>query len=214
MPLVLPRLCAIVDAEVAARAGFDPVTLAEAYLRGGATWLQLRAKRAGSRDLLAWAEAIAARTRDAGALLVVNDRADVARLVGAGVHVGQDDLPAAHARSLVGDASIVGLSTHSLAQFERGLAEPVSYLAVGPVFGTTTKATGYEPVGVALVSDAARRSRGQTPVVAIGGITLERAPEVIAAGASAVAVIGDLVTGDPAARTRAWVMRLRDGGVD
>jgi thiamine-phosphate pyrophosphorylase len=91
---------------------------------------------------------------------------------------------------------------------EAASIEPVSYIAIGPVFGTRTKATGYEPIGLALVSEAARVSRGH-PVVAIGGITLETAPAVIAAGASSVAVISDLLaTGDPAARVRAFLGAL------
>jgi len=207
-PLTLPPLYAIVDEDVAARAGLDPVGLAERFLRGGARLLQLRAKRAPSGRLLEWARAIAARAREAGAAFVVNDRADVARMAGCGVHVGQDDLPPAAVRRLAGPDVLVGLSTHTLAQIEAGLREPVSYLAVGPVYGTATKETGYAAVGLDLVREAARRA-GTLPVVAIGGITLERAPEVIAAGAAAVAVISDLVAGgDPEARARAFVAAL------
>jgi thiamine-phosphate pyrophosphorylase len=207
-PLTLPPLYAIVDEDVAARAGLDPVGLAERFLRGGARLLQLRAKRAPSGRLLEWARAIAARAREAGAAFVVNDRADVARMAGCGVHVGQDDLPPAAVRRLAGPDVLVGLSTHTLAQIEAGLREPVSYLAVGPVYGTATKETGYAAVGLDLVREAARRA-GTLPVVAIGGITLERAPEVIAAGAAAVAVISDLVVGgDPEARARAFVAAL------
>jgi thiamine-phosphate pyrophosphorylase len=207
-PLTLPPLYAIVDEDVAARAGLDPVGLAERFLRGGARLLQLRAKSAPSGRLLEWARAIAARAREAGAAFVVNDRADVARMAGCGVHVGQDDLPPAAVRRLAGPDVLVGLSTHTLAQIEAGLREPVSYLAVGPVYGTATKETGYAAVGLDLVREAARRA-GTLPVVAIGGITLERAPEVIAAGAAAVAVISDLVVGgDPEARARAFVAAL------
>jgi thiamine-phosphate pyrophosphorylase len=207
-PLTLPPLYAIVDEDVAARAGLDPVGLAERFLRGGARLLQLRAKSAPSGRLLEWARAIAARAREAGAAFVVNDRADVARMAGCGVHVGQDDLPPAAVRRLAGPDVLVGLSTHTVAQIEAGLREPVSYLAVGPVYGTATKETGYAAVGLDLVREAARRA-GTLPVVAIGGITLERAPEVIAAGAAAVAVISDLVVGgDPEARARAFVAAL------
>jgi thiamine-phosphate pyrophosphorylase len=207
-PLTLPPLYAIVDEDVAARAGLDPVGLAERFLRGGARLLQLRAKRAPSGRLLEWARAIAARAREAGAAFVVNDRADVARMAGCGVHVGQDDLAPAAVRRLAGPDVLVGLSTHTVAQIEAGLREPVSYLAVGPVYGTATKETGYAAVGLDLVREAARRA-GTLPVVAIGGITLERAPEVMAAGAAAVAVISDLVAGgDPEARARAFVAAL------
>ena len=126
----------------------------------------------------------------------------------AGVHVGQDDLAPAAARRLLGPGASVGYSTHTVAQVEAAALEPLTYIAIGPVFGTLTKATGYEAVGLSVVSEAARVSRG-LPVVAIGGITLETAPAVIAAGASSIAVISDLLaTGDPAARVRAFLDAL------
>jgi thiamine-phosphate pyrophosphorylase len=201
----LPRLCAIVDEEVAARMRRDVVDLARALLRGGVRWLQLRAKRASGAEFHAWAEALQTLARDRNALLVVNDRADIARVVGAGVHVGQDDLPPRHARAIVGEGAVVGFSTHTLQQIDAVLGEPVTYLAVGPVFGTTTKETGYAPVGLDLVRAAAARAAGRVPIVAIGGITLERAPAVLNAGAAAVAVISDLLTDpDPEARARLW----------
>lgn len=203
-----PSLYAIVDEDLAARAGLDPVGLAERFLRAGVRLLQLRAKRAPSGRLLEWARAMAGLAREAGAMLVVNDRADVARMAGCGVHVGQDDLPPDAARRLVGPEALVGLSTHTAAQIEAGLRAPISYLAVGPVYGTATKDTGHAPVGLALVREAVRRA-GPLPVVAIGGITLDRAPAVIAAGAAAVAVISDLVAhGDPEARARAFLAAL------
>jgi thiamine-phosphate pyrophosphorylase len=126
------------------------------------------------------------------------------------VHVGQDDLPATAVRGLLGDAGELGLSTHTSEQLARALLEPVSYLAIGPVFGTATKPTGYAPIGLEMVRDAAARA-GATglPVVAIGGITLENAVSVLQAGAASVAVISDLLAhGDPEARTRAFVERL------
>ena len=126
----------------------------------------------------------------------------------AGVHVGQDDLPPAAARRLLGPGRQVGYSTHTTAQVEAASIEPVTYIAIGPVFGTQTKATGYEPIGLDLISEAARVSRG-LPVVAIGGITLETAPAVIEAGASSIAVISDLLAiGNPAARVRAFLDTL------
>jgi thiamine-phosphate pyrophosphorylase len=208
----IPPLNAIVDTDAAARAGWPPIDLASAYLTGGATFLQLRAKRMASGELLETAAAIAALTRSvAGGLLVVNDRADIARLAGAnGVHVGQDDLAPAAVRSIVGRSLLVGLSTHTADQFEAALAQPVDYVAIGPVFSTATKDTGYSAVGLDRVRAAARAARASgRPLVAIGGITLERAGEVIAAGAASVAVIGDLLsTGNPEARIREYVGRL------
>ncbi|MBZ5556895.1 MAG: thiamine phosphate synthase [Acidobacteriia bacterium] len=162
-------------------------------------------------ELLDVASAIAALARAAGATFIVNDRADIAALAGAdGVHVGQDDLSPRHVRRVVGDTAIVGLSTHTLEHVDLALDEPISYFAIGPVFGTATKATGYDPIGLDRVAEAARRGRARgLPLVAIGGITLDRAPAVIEAGAASVAVISDLLDGgEPEARVRAYTERL------
>jgi thiamine-phosphate pyrophosphorylase len=187
------------------------VDLAGAVLSGGARFLQVRAKAGASGWLLDVATAIVARARAAGAMVVVNDRADIARLSGAdGVHLGQDDLDAASARALLGEAAVIGLSTHTMAQVDAALAVPVTYLAMGPVFGTGTKDTGYAAVGLEMVRAAAERARAERrPVVAIGGITPQTAPALIEAGAASVAVISDLLaTGDPDARVRAYLDRL------
>ena len=164
-----------------------------------------------SGALVETAEAIAALAHEAGVILIVNDRADLVRLAGAdGVHIGQDDLAPAAVRGLLGDEAIVGLSTHTVEQLDSAVCEAITYVAVGPVFGTATKQTGYPAIGLALVREAARRATAaRMPLVAIGGITLDRAPEVIAAGAASVAVIGDLLaTGDPEARVREYLTRL------
>jgi thiamine-phosphate pyrophosphorylase len=187
--------------------------LAEAVLRGGARFLQIRAKQSSSAWLLEASLAIVACARAVGAVLVVNDRADIARLSGAGgVHLGQDDLGVAAARALVGDAALVGLSTHTPAQVDAALGQPVSYLAIGPVYRTTTKETGHAPVGLDGVRRAAERALAAgLPLVAIGGITLETAPAVLGAGASSVAVIRDLLAGgDPETRVRAYLERLAE----
>ena len=177
--------------------------------------VQLRAKRLESGPLLDLAEALVSRGRLYGARIIVNDRVDVAVLSrAAGAHVGQDDLPAADARAQLGPDVILGVSTHDPAQFARALTEPVSYIAVGPIFGTRTKDTGYAPVGLDLVR-AARRLGPHVPIVAIGGITLATAPTVLDAGATAVAVIGDLLsTGDPAAQVASYnrLASARPGG--
>jgi thiamine-phosphate pyrophosphorylase len=148
--------------------------------------------------------------RAAGAILIINDRADVAALSNAdGLHVGQTDLTPADARTVIGPSMILGLSTHTPAQWESAVSEPVSYIAVGPVFGTGTKDTGYHAVGLDVVARAsAAAARHTLPMVAIGGITLENAASVIEAGASSVAVISDLVKGDPAERCRAFLRAL------
>jgi thiamine-phosphate pyrophosphorylase len=222
---------AIVDADAAARAGWTMIDLAAAYLSGGATLLQLRAKKAASAWLLDIATVIVALAHRANAMVIVNDRADIARLSGAdGVHVGQDDLAPAAVRQIIGAGAgppgrwgpgdrgeivagveaVVGLSTHTPEQLETALHLPVSYIAIGPVFTTDTKTTGYTGLGLEAVRRAAARTgeRG-VPLVAIGGVTLETAPEIIRAGAGTVAVINDLVAaGHPASRVRAYLARL------
>ncbi len=208
--ITLPRLNAIVDGATAARAGWSVTDLAAAYLAGGARFLQVRSKDASSADLLASARAVVGLAHRCRGLVVVNDRADIAVLSGAdGVHVGQDDLPPAAARRILdraGAERILGFSTHSEEQLAAARREPLAYVAVGPVFGTTTKATGYDAVGLELVRRAAETG---LPVVAIGGITLDNAESVLAAGATSVAVITDLLrTGDPEARAREFVARL------
>jgi thiamine-phosphate pyrophosphorylase len=193
------------------RYGWPPVDLAQAFIKGGARFLQLRAKTMPGDAFLATASAVVQLAHRHHARVIINDRADIARLAGAdGVHVGQDDLPPPAVRVLVGDAAEVGLSTHTIEQVERAVLEPVSYVAVGPVFGTATKVTGYARIGLEIVREAAARTRAKgLPLVAIGGITLENAVSVLQAGAASVAVISDLLTtGDPEARVRAFVERL------
>lgn len=176
--------------------------VAEACLEGGVRLLQVRSKSAGSGALLAVTDRAVRRARATGARIIVNDRADVARLAAAsGVHVGQDDVTPEDVQRVVPSA-FVGLSTHTREQVDQAIAGRCHYVAVGPVYGTETKDTGYGARGLDLVRYAAGRGK---PVVAIGGITLERAPEVVAAGATAVAIISDLLSGsDVAGRVRAF----------
>jgi thiamine-phosphate pyrophosphorylase len=197
----------IIDAAVCADRQVHPLSVAAAYLRGGARVMQLRHKAGGSADVLALARRLVAVAATYGAEVVVNDRADLAALAGAaGVHVGQEDLPVDDVRRLVGSTALVGLSAHTLDEIDAALASSASYVAVGPIFGTTTKDTGYGPRGLELVHYAAGRGK---PVVAIGGITLARARQVMNAGASGVAVISDLlVTRDPEGRVRDYIHAL------
>jgi len=187
--------------------------LADAYLAGGARFLQIRAKRSASGAFLQMCEQVLASSRRAGATVIVNDRADIATLSHAdGVHLGQDDLDPADARRILGGFATIGLSTHSLDQARAAARAPINYIAVGPVFGTSSKATGYNAVGTALVSDVREmldKEGMDLPIVAIGGITLERAPDVIRAGAASVAIISDLLSGgDPAVRVREFLKAL------
>jgi thiamine-phosphate pyrophosphorylase len=130
------------------------------------------------------------------------------------VHVGQEDLAPEAVRRILGPQCIVGVSTHTTAQLDAAVREPVNYVAIGPVFGTASKSTGYEAIGLAMVEQAAARAHARgLLVVAIGGITLERAADVVAAGADSVAVISDLLrTGDPRARVREYLDRLASVG--
>ena len=208
--MLISPLYVICDADACRRAGWTLIDFAFACLDGGATLLQVRAKNEPSGRLLDDVLAISERASTA-AQVIVNDRADVAKLAGAaGVHVGQEDLTPAEARLVLGEDSIVGRSTHTPAQLDAALAEPISYAAIGPVFTTDTKSTGYDALGLAPVREAARRTTARgLPLVAIGGITLDRAQAVLEQGAAAVAVIGDLlVTNDPEARVRAYLQRL------
>ena len=204
-----PILYPIIDTALCDDQGIEPVALADACLAGGARLLQLRARKdAPSAAFVQLAERIVAAAHRAGARVIVNDRADIARLAAAdGVHVGQTDLSVSAVRAIVGPECVVGISTHDRVQIDDALAGDATYVAVGPVFLTATKDTGYTPRGLDLVRYAAHRGK---PVVAIGGITLDQAAAVVAAGASAVAVISDILVGrDPEARVRAFLERLR-----
>lgn len=214
----LSRLNAILDEEVARAANWTVLDLARACLAGGARFLQVRAKQASSREYLALCNEVIALASAHDAIVIVNDRADIARLCGAsGVHVGQEDLPPVAVRAVIGETPLVGLSTHTAEQVRHAISEPIDYFAVGPVFGTSTKATGHSAVGVELVQQAAaaakaaaaRANRSPLPVIAIGGITLDRARVAVDAGAAAVAVISDLLaTGDPESRVRSYLDAL------
>lgn len=195
MPVTLPRLYAILDVDVCAAAGLAPVDVADAWLDAGVGLIQLRAKALSLGPFQALADHVRARTRAAGALLIINDRADVSALCGAdGVHVGQDDLSPADVRRLVGPDAIIGLSTHADGQIAAAVGEPVDYLAIGPVFGTRTKDTGYDAVGLTQVARAASAAHAAgLTLVAIGGITRQNAAGVFGAGADSVAVISDLI---------------------
>jgi thiamine-phosphate pyrophosphorylase len=182
--------------------GQDPAALARMLLEAGARIMQLRLKEAGSRDFLATAREIAGLCRSHGAMLIVNDRADIARLAdAAGVHVGQDDLPLADARAIMGTGSIVGVSTHSVEQARAAAAGGADYIGFGAIYlgglKNVAKAQGLERL-------RAVRAAVSLPIVAIGGITETTMPEVLAAGADAAAIITDVVrASDIPAKVRA-----------
>jgi thiamine-phosphate pyrophosphorylase len=209
---MLPRLYPILDVDLCRERRLEPLAVLAAFLAGGATFLQLRDKTRSTAERLALADAVVERAHAAGARVIINDRADIARLSGAdGVHVGQDDLAVDDVRRILGPDAIVGLSTHDEAQIDAAAGTAATYIAVGPIYGTATKETGYSARGLDLVRRAAREAgQAGVPIVAIGGITLERAPQVLAAGAASVAVIADLLREDPAAMVRLYRTRLGD----
>jgi thiamine-phosphate pyrophosphorylase len=204
--VILPPLYAVLDADACDRADREVMRVAEAFLEGGVSFLQVRAKHDSAAGLLDLVTRVVARAGSA-ASVIVNDRAEIAMLASAaGVHLGQDDMSVAEARALVGKRAIVGLSTHSVEQAALALEQPVDYIAIGPVFETTSKATGYEALGLGVVRAVSELAHQRSiPVVAIGGITLDRAPAVLAAGAASVCVISDLLQGDPLVRTRQYL---------
>lgn len=203
-----PFLYPIIDTGACAARGRDPLAVAAAYFAGGVRLVQLRCKREGSAAFLDLARRLVGAAGAHGARVIINDRADIAALSGAaGVHVGQADLPLAEARAVAGPAAIVGISTHDERQVDEALAAGPSYVAVGPIFGTRTKETGYEAVGTGLIRYAAGRG---CPIVAIGGITAGRAAGVVEAGAAGLAVITDLLDGGgPEARVPMFAEALR-----
>jgi thiamine-phosphate pyrophosphorylase len=190
----------ILDTDTAARRGIPLVAAAAGILEAGAGILQLRHKGFFSRELFQQAREIAALCREGDVAFVINDRPDLARLLGAGLHVGQDDLSPTDARLVLGEDSFVGFSTHNEAQIRAAASEPADYLALGPIFGTSSKSNPDPTVGL----EGLRRLRPLTarPLVAIGGITRENARSVLDAGADSVAVIGDLFPEDCNIRAR------------
>src|SRR5215467_8483124 len=203
--LVLPPLYVILDAALLPS---DPITFTNQLLHAGVRLIQYRNKTGPAREVLQTARALCAAALHPGATFVVNDRPDIARLAGAaGVHLGQDDIDVVAARKILGGDSLIGLSTHNLKQFECALEADADYIAVGPVFATSSKARPDPVVGVEFVRKV-RRLTNQ-PIVAIGGITFERAGEVIDAGADSVAVISDILTANnPADRVQQFLQVL------
>jgi thiamine-phosphate pyrophosphorylase len=194
----LPRVYPILDSESLEQRGIAPEVAAAAFLEGGAGILQLRHKGHWSRDIFETARRIARLCREAGATFVIDDRADFAMLLEAGLHVGQDDLPPRDARRLMGSDAPIGFSSHNSAQLCAAGGEPVDYVALGPIFATASKRNPDPVVGV----EEVRRCRTlvEKPLVAIGGITQENAVEVLRAGADSLAVIGGLLPANATAR--------------
>jgi thiamine-phosphate pyrophosphorylase len=191
-PLKLPSLYTILDPEQTAQRATE-AALAE-LLEGGARWLQLRVKALTAADFLALARRVRAKTRAHDCKLIINDRIDIALACDAdGVHLGQEDLPLAVGRNLVG-AKIVGISTHDLAQAQEAERGGADYIGFGPVFGTSTKDTGYAARGIETLRQI--RAAVRIPIVAIGGITEQNVRQVWQAGADSAAIISDILRAD------------------
>ena len=199
----LPKIYPLTDARLS---GLSHAEQVRRLAAGGATLVQLREKHLSPREFYKEAEEALRVARELGVRLIVNDRADIALALGAdGVHLGQDDLPPTAARELLGERAVIGFSTHNVEQAREAARLPVDYLAVGPIFQTSSKENPDPVVGL----EGLRRVRqvvGRIPLVAIGGIRPENLWEVLRAGADSVAVISLLLNGDPSeieSRTRA-----------
>ena len=204
----LPAIYPILDSESLDRRGLALTTAAASLLEGGAGILQIRHKDHWSRTFFDEAREVARLCREAGADLIVNDRADFALLLDAGLHLGQDDLPPRDARRLTGPDAVIGYSSHNMAQLAAAGGEPVDYVALGPIFATESKRNPDPVVGL----EQLQRLRGliDKPLVAIGGVTLENAAQVFGAGADSIAIISGLFPDSSGAqslriRMEAWI---------
>ncbi len=202
MSLRIPPLYAIIDSALLSA---SELVLAETLAESGVQLMQYRDKKASSRRLFEMSRQLSRQLAQRGVRFIVNDRPDIALLAGAGgVHVGQDDLGVEEARAICDEGRWVGVSTHTLEQVAAADRTSADYIAFGPIFTTTTKQDPDAVVG----TDLLRRARQITtkPLVAIGGITRERAAEVYTAGADSLAVARDLICAEnPAARAREYL---------
>ena len=201
MNLKLPRVYPITDRTISSLTHAEQVSR---LLAGGATFIQLREKNESARVFFEDAAAALRSARQAGATLIINDRVDIALALGAdGVHLGQSDMPVNVARQLLGPKAIIGYSTHNLHQVRAALAQPISYLAFGPIFVTSSKQNPDPVAGIDALREA-KLSVGQLPLVAIGGIRRSTVSEVLSAGADSVAMISEIlaVPGDIAKNVR------------
>ena len=199
---MFPPLYAILDPDVA---NISLPQLAEELAGAGVGLIQLRDKRSPARRVYAQAKELAGILAPRGVRFILNDRPDIAAIAGAsGVHVGQEDLPVEEARKLCPSPLWVGVSTHNLEQLREAARTSADYIAVGPIFPTATKEHPDPVVGIEFLRAA--RAVTPKPLVAIGGITLESAAEVYAAGADSLAVIRDLIAArDPSRRAREYL---------
>ncbi len=208
----LPPLYPILDVDTAERCGCDLVAVASGWAQLGLGLQQLRAKHLSSAAFLNLAEELRVTVKavDSGHRLLINDRIDIALAAGAdGVHLGQDDLPPSAARPLLPATAVLGYSTHAVAQVEEAMPMGLSYLAIGPIFPTSSKENPDAVIGL----EGLRRVRSiySGPLVAIGGITLDNCREVWRAGADSVAVISALLAApDPVEEARNFLLAFTE----
>ena len=193
--VVPPAFYPILDPLQTAKRGLDTFEVASVLLAAGVRWVQFRHKGRYTREDYRLAAEVGRLVQGAGAKYVINDRVDIALMVGAdGVHVGQDDLPPSAVRKIAGERLFIGYSTHNEAQLRAADGAPVDYLALGPLFGTASKENPDPAVGIAAL--ARLRPLSSKPLVAIGGITRMNAAEAFQAGADSAAIISDFLAGD------------------
>jgi thiamine-phosphate pyrophosphorylase len=207
--LVLPRLYVILDAALLT---VPETECAQKLVAAGVRLFQYRNNGASARELFESSKKLVSLLSLQELSFVVNDRPDIAALAGAnGVHVGQEDLGVEESRRVLGAGNLVGVSTHNLEQFQHAAASSADYIAVGPVFATGTKSNPHAVVGTEFIRKV--RPLTDKPIVAIGGVTLQRAPEIIEAGADCVAVISDILGApEPAMRARQYIDLLGTSG--
>lgn len=187
----LPKLYPVTDTRLS---GLSHAEQVARLIEGGATFAQLREKRYSPREFYREAEEALGIARARGARLIINDRVDIALALRAdGVHLGQDDLPPEAARRVLGGRAIIGFSTHNLEQARAAARLPVDYIAIGPIFSTSSKDDPDPLVGLEELSRV-RRVTGTIPLVAIGGINRENARQALDAGADSVAIISYLLS--------------------
>jgi thiamine-phosphate pyrophosphorylase len=189
--LKIPEIYPITDTRLS---GISHAEQVKRLIKGGAEFIQLRDKYSTPKDFYESASEALKIARKANVKLIINDRVDIALALKAdGVHLGQDDLPPASARKILGEQAIIGFSTHNIEQANTASKFPIDYIAFGPVFGTTTKETPDKTTGIEMIKNV-REIVGEIPLVAIGGITLKNYQEVLDAGADSVAIISNLIS--------------------
>ena len=191
MTFSLPKIYPITDGSIT---NLSHLEQTKRLIAGGAKIIQLREKKASSAEFYETAQEVMLFARQQNVKIIINDRVDIALAVGAdGVHLGQNDLPPDEARKILGENAIIGFSTHNIEQALEAVKLPINYLAIGPIFATNTKENPDAIVGIEGLSKV-REAIRDFPLVAIGGINFENAPNILANGADSIAVISAILT--------------------